>query len=421
MVPRGRPLGHTAALPIEFLKAVSVDEVRVRLRSGRPYSALLIDHATHGLDRDLVDLAIEKGAAVILVGGGHPAAGADLGVSAHLASGVGREELLRVLHQVATPVAAAPARGADQLLAPPDDSRTHAGRIVAVTGAGGAGRTTVAMALAQRLAADPRQRAMVCLADLALHAELALLHDAGDVVPGIVELVEAHRAGRPTIDDVRGLTWWVPERGYHLLLGLRRHRDWTSLRKRSIAAALDSLQRAFRIVVADIDADLEGERQTGSFDIEERNALARLTVDAASVVCAVGTPGIHGTHGLLRITRDLLDHGVPATSIVPVVNRAPRRSSERAEVARALRELLPPTSATGALQPAVHLGVRRRLDLDLRDARGARDSWAAPLAGTVGALLERLDEPSPQIDLDEPVAVTPGSLGAWTLQDGEVG
>lgn len=413
--------GHTAALPIEFVKAVSIDEVRVRLRSGRPYSALLVDHATHGLDRDLVDLAMENGTAVVLVGGGQPAAGTELGVSGHLDSRFGRDELLRVLHQVATPVAAAPALGADHLVVRPDESVVHAGRIVAVTGAGGTGRSTVAMALAQNLAADPRQRAMVCLADLALDADLALLHDAGDVVPGIVELVEAHRSGRPTIDDVRALTWWVPERGYHLLLGLRRHRDWTSLRKRSISAALDSLRRSFRIAVADVDADLEGERQTGSFDIEERNALARLSIDAASVVCVVGGPGVHGTHGLLRVTRDLLDHGVPASSIVPVVNRAPRRSRERAELTRALEELLPSTGGGEALRPPVQLGAQRRLDTDLRDGRPTRDGWAAPLSSAVTTLLDRLDDPAPTIDLDEPIAVVPGSLGTWTMQDGEVG
>ena len=35
------------------------------------------------------------------------------------------------------------------------------------------------------------------LADLCLHADLGLLHDAADVVPAVTELVEAHRVGRP--------------------------------------------------------------------------------------------------------------------------------------------------------------------------------------------------------------------------------
>ena len=77
---------------------------------------------------------------------------------------------------------------------------------------GGTGRSTVATALAQGLAGDPRNLDLVCLADLALHADQAMLHGATDVVPGVVELVEAHRTGAPSIDDVRGLTWHVTDR-----------------------------------------------------------------------------------------------------------------------------------------------------------------------------------------------------------------
>ncbi|MEQ1786458.1 MAG: hypothetical protein ABL966_05350, partial [Acidimicrobiales bacterium] len=57
----------SAMLPVEFVKAMSVEEVRVRLRSGRGYSALLVDDSLSGLDRDLVDLAREAGCSVIVV------------------------------------------------------------------------------------------------------------------------------------------------------------------------------------------------------------------------------------------------------------------------------------------------------------------------------------------------------------------
>ena len=91
------------------------------------------------------------------------------------------------------------------------------------------------------------------LADLALDADLAMLHDAGDVVPGVQELVESFRHGDP-----------APRRGplarrsrddhpYRLLLGLRRHRDWTVLRPRAFEAALDGLRSAFTNVIADVE------------------------------------------------------------------------------------------------------------------------------------------------------------------------
>src|SRR3546814_12010077 len=91
-----------------------------------------------------------------------------------------------------------------------------------------------------------------------------MLHDARDVIPGVLELVEAHRSGAPGPEDVRGLTFDIVTRRYRLLLGLRRHRDWTAIRPRALRSALDGLRRSFPLVVADVDADLEGRAATRS-------------------------------------------------------------------------------------------------------------------------------------------------------------
>ena len=50
--------------------------------------------------------------------------------------------------------------------------------VAMVCGPGGTGASTAAIALAQGLAADPRHPGPVLLADLALHAEQAMLHAA---------------------------------------------------------------------------------------------------------------------------------------------------------------------------------------------------------------------------------------------------
>ncbi|MEQ1788582.1 MAG: hypothetical protein ABL966_16135, partial [Acidimicrobiales bacterium] len=268
---------------------------------------------------------------------------------------------------------------------------------------------------AQGLAHDPRNLDLVCLADLALHAEQAMLNGAADVVPGLVELVDAHRAGTPETDDVRQLTWHVAERGYHLLLGLRRHRDWTAIRPRAFAASLDGLRRAFRVVVADVDADLEGERATGSVDVEERNGLARTTMTAADLVVVVGLPGMKGLHSLLRTTRDVVAHGVPSTHVLPIVTRAPRGPRARAEVTAAFGALLGSGGEVSGVPSPVYLGERRRLDDTLRDGTRLSDAWLAPLATTVQAVLDlQPDRVEPADETEralEPVA--PGSLGAW--------
>ena len=404
--------GNSAMLPIEFVKSMSVEEVRARLRSGRGFSALLIDDSLAGLDRDLVELARDAGCAVIVVDSGRSARQwGELGASAVLPLEFTRSELHQALAQVATPIRRSHADSqASAVTAGPLGYR---GALVAVTGAGGVGRSTVAMALAQGLAADPRYLDMVCLADLALDAEQAMLHGARDVVPGVVELTESHRSGTPSIDEVRALTWRVNERGYQLLLGLRRHRDWTAVRPRAFSAGLDGLRRSFRVVVADVDADVEGEHISGSLDVEERNTMARVTTTAADLIVVVGQPGMKGLHGLLRTTRDLLAHGIEGRRLLPLLNRAPRSPRARSELAEAFGDLLGTQADLGVPTP-VHLMERRHLDDLLRDGARLPDSWLSPVAGTVRALLDRDDDRRTAPIAEDLVAIRPGSLGTWT-------
>lgn len=409
---------NTAMVPVEFLKAMSSEEVRARLRAGRSYSALLVDDGVPGLDRDLIHQATEVGCAVIVVTGERASRSwTDVGATAVLAAGFDRGELLHVLGQVATPIArtddASTTSGSEGAAA------GFRGHLLAVTGPGGTGTSTVAAAIAQALGRDPRFAGLVCLADLALDADQGVLHGAPDVVPGVVELVEAHRSGIPSIDDMRRLTWTVPHRGYDLLLGLRRRRDWTAVRPRAFGAALDGLRRGYRAVVADVDRDLDGEAATGSIDIEDRNAMARTTVSAADLVVVVGAPGVKGLHSLLRCMRDVLALGVSGDRLLPLVNRSPRGPRARAEITAAVGELLDPGSVLGVPSP-LHIGERRGLDEVVRDGGRLPDGWIAPLGRAVAALLERPPAAEPGAagtGSPELVPVAPGSLGSWTDQD----
>ncbi len=414
-----------AALPLDFVKVVSIEEVRARLRSGRPFSALLVDGASPGLDRDLVELAAAHGCAVLVVDDGRGRAWPEAGVAQALATPLERPALLDALRAHARPIRR---HDAPALLARPlaDAEAGWRGRLVAVTGAGGVGRSTLAMALATGLAADPRDRGLVALADLSLDAQQALLHDAGDVVPGLLELFEAHRTGRPSPDEVRRLCFVVGDRGYDLLLGLRRHRDWTALRRAVFRAALDGLRRAYRTVVADVDADVEGERESGSVDIEERNLVARTALPAADLVLVVGAPGLAGLHSQLRVIRDLLGLGVEAPRVLPVINRAPRNPRARAEAGGALARLLtadglPP----GLAATPVFVPDRRGVDEALRDGAAPPSALVAPVTDAARALLERLPAAAAVGSGDgdgvgrgaasQAVPVVPGSLGSWAL------
>ena len=195
-------------------------------------------------------------------------------------------------------------------LAADDAGSRWRGRLVAVTGDGGAGTSTVAMALAQGLARLPGNTGSVVLADLAGCGDLAMYHDVRDVMPGLQELVEAHRSTTPSRAVVRRLLFDIDERGYSLLLGLRRSRDWTALRPRALDAAVESLRASFRAVVADVRPEFDGEAETGSVDLEERNGPSRVAVVGADVVVVCGDASLKGIHALIRTERDVLGVGV---------------------------------------------------------------------------------------------------------------
>ncbi len=403
------------SLPLEFVKCVSAEELRARLMSGRSFSAVLVDAGLSAVDRDLIDLAAGRGCPVLAVDDGR---GRDLGivgVAALLPTDIDRNDLLEAFRAHTKMIGAVDAvPGSEGGIAVVSGWR---GRLVAVTGRGGTGSSTVAMALTQGLGGDARYAGMVALADLSLDADLALLHDARDIVPGIQELVEAHRAGRPSTDDIRRLTFAIANRNYYLLLGLRRHRDWAALRPRALEAAIDGLRRTFRIVVADTDPDLEGEDQCGCYEVEERNLMARATITRADVVIAVGTSGIKGMHGLVHVIHDLREHGVAPDRILAVVNAASRNARAKAEFTRTFAELTGAVHQGDPVVGPIFLPDRRGVDDLHRDGARLPMSLTGPLVGAVQSVLDGSSGRIAAGSGSAPAPIAPGSLGTWSDQE----
>lgn len=425
-----------AAIPAEFVKCVSAEELRARLASARAFSAALLDGGLPATDRDLIAAVREASCAPIVVGNERGRDWIALGAAATLPPTLSRTELLDVLAAHATMV-----RTGDALPHPEAEPHAQAADrapLVAVCGSGGTGASSVAIALAQGLAeASDATQPPVLLADLCRRADQAMLHDARDIVPGVQELVDLHRGRRPTVAEVWSQTFYVAERGYHLLLGLRRPRYWSALRPRSFEAALASLRQAFAAVICDVEPDLEGEDEGGSLDVEERNLMARTAAGQADGVFAVGRPDLVGLHGLVRLIADLVAFGVPADRIVPVINRAPRRPRLRAELTQALHQLVtpmlgdlggvprdprvnpaggPPGSRTAVTYlPPVFL-PSRRVSEALRDGVPVPAPLSAVLVGAYEGLLIRA-LPDRATPIGEPVPVVPGSLGALTGQE----
>jgi hypothetical protein len=397
-------------VPLEFLKCVTAQELTARLRAGRALSAVLLDGGTPGTDRDVIAEALAHGCVVIVVD--HDPAGRNwsaLGATAVLPSDFTPGDLITALDTHASPIGRVAQSTSSMHVSP---SGEH-GRLVAVCASGAAGATTVAMAVAQGLSTSCDSRGRVVLADFALDADMAVLHDVGDVIPSIRELVDAHRNGTPVDDDVRSYCFDMSERGYHLLLGLRRHREWTTIRPRAFDAALTTLRAHFGVVVADVSSDLEGEAQCGSIDVEERNYLARATTRQADAVVVVGRAGVKGVHRMVRLIATLTDHGVDRSRVLPVVNCAPRSRGQRAELGATLDELTRDAPSATAISRLVFLPELRHADDLARDGDPLPGPFAATVADAVATLLGRLEPRAPTTAELEPVAVEPGSLGTW--------
>jgi len=398
---------NAGSIPAEFVKCVSTEEVRTRLSGGRVFSALLVDGSTPGLDRDLIDRAADAACAVIVVGGSRT--GRDwgaVGAAAQLPAGFERKDLVDTLASCAVMIGRAD-RAPE--LGGAEGEPGWQSPLIAVTGPGGTGASSAAIALAQALAADIRNTGAVLLADLCLQTDQAVLHDVGDVVPGVQELVDGFRSGHLEGQEIRALTYSIAVRGYDLLLGIRRRSAWSTIRPRAFEAAVRAVRSSYRAVIADIEADLEGEDDGGSADVEERHLMARTVCADATAVVVVGAPGVQGLHALARTITEVLAYGVPSARVVPVVNRAPRSARTRAEMSAALVGLLPRWA--GASMPSPIYLPERRVDESIRDGARMPEALCAPLLGAYRAVEARAGE-----DAVRPVApqlVAPGSLGAW--------
>lgn len=388
----------SGAAPVELVKCLTVEEARAVLGTGRQLSALLVDGDTPGLGRDLIADVRAQGAVTLVVSDGRVHRDWDaLGCATTLDSSFTTEDLLAALERHARPVARHVHRPT-HLVVEPAPARSH---LIGVTGSGGAGASTVAMCLAQTLAAGVGSLALV---DGARLGDLPMYHDVGDVIPGLPELVDAHRVDEPDPDDVRALLFSIEERGYDLLLGVRGPRDWVAMRPQNLQAAITGLGRAYDTVVVDHDPDLEGEALTGSLGVEDRHAVARTVVRAADLVLAVGLPGVKGAQDLVRLVRSVAAEGVPVERILPVVNRAPRSPAARASMTRALAEL---ASVEGTTHPPLFLRAAGGVESAHQRAGRLPDSLCRPLGRTVRRLLLELGARNRH---DEPHAIRPGEL-----------
>lgn len=379
-----------AALPIELSKALSADELASRFANGHRPSAVLVDERVSGLDRDLLDAATRSGALVIVVTSDVPNRDwVRLGAATTLPSDFEEHQLLRCVRHGAARAEAAPLDTVTSIEAARPDGYPS-GRVpelVAVCGGAGAGSSTIAQLLAQGASTRPGRVGDTCLVDLATRAHQALLHDTGDVLPGLQELVEAGRSTHLDGERLASLVWKLDGLAYDLVIGLRRTQDWTAVTPKAFEAALTALLDHYGTVVADIDSEFDGEQETGSLDIEERNHRSRRTVEIAGLVIVCGTPTVKGFHDLVNTCDRLRHHDVPSDSLARVVNFAPRGPRARARLSAELARFDP----SGADIPTTFVETRTGLEACRRAGAPLPTSMVRRTAATLLALIDGID------------------------------
>ncbi len=349
-----------ASIPVDFIKCVSVAEIQARLDAGEIFSAVVVGVETAELTRDFVSEMIASGAPVFLVASTKNGAEVDwsqLGISAVLPPDFRRTDLIDALNIHATPLTQQPGPRLRTWTGP-----TTQGQLVAVTGSGGTGVSVLSAALTQQLAA---QRVTALLADLALNASQSVIHDTRDVLRGMQDLAEACRGGWLDQDELGSYLFCPQGRGYHLLCGLRRRRDWAGISDRSMRVMLEGLCRSYQLLVAEVEPDVSTADAAAGTAIESTH-IARAVIERSDAVVVVGVPSMLGVHAMVRILSELTRMSVPASRIIPVLNRMQRRFGDRREVAAALSNLLADTAGAD-IRDIVFVDESPYLEAALRD------------------------------------------------------
>ena len=339
LVDRSRPLGHRG------VGAGRVREVRLGGGAARPpaqrAAALGRVCSTAGSPASIATSSTWRPTSrcpTLVVAGDVERDWSALGATAVLGPSLTRGDLLEALSEHATPI-----NRVEQVSLPDDEVPATAGfrgRLIAVTGRGGTGRSTLAMALAQGLGADLRYSGTVCLADLVPPRR-----------PGRAARRSRRRARRagarrgppqrhpaPRATSARS-TFDVPSAATACCSACAATATGRPCGPAPCEAALDGLRRAFRLVVADVDADFEGEAETR---LDRRRGAQRAgphrrrAADARRRRRAAGAegPARPGPHGRRRARSSA---STPAASSPSSTRRraAPRA---RAELTRAFAD-----------------------------------------------------------------------------------
>lgn len=387
----------------EYLPCDGPADLLSRLATGRRFSAVLVDQRATGLDREMVRRSLAADCPVIVVGGPADAPRlAGLGATVHVpdpddGGSIGDDALAVALADHAHPIGPVD----DLRFGPRIEDRSRSGwtgRLVAVTGPGGSGASTVARALAAGLVDDPRLRGEVLLVDACLQADQAHLHGIDEPADDLRAATQAHRGGDPDGATLRRLLVEPPGCRYRLLPGIRRRGDWPAIGGPTLAAALRNLRDHHLATVVDVDPMVDLAPVHQPVGPATPGEPSRIVVELADLVVLVHHDDAP-RRAADRVVADLLEAGLPSDRLVRLEVGGPRRRTLRGPRRGRRRGTGPRDQAHGDdPPPAADLLVTEPIG----DPRTAAD-----LASRILAILDRLPARPDAADL--PVAT--GSLG----------
>lgn len=198
---------------------------------------------------------------------------------------------------------------------PPGSTRpATAGRVLAVWGSSGSGRTTVAAALAAEFARRQRRTILVDADPYggALAQQLGIL----DEVSGLLAAVRLDAAGR--LEEGLGSVQRSLDRHLSVVTGLPRADRWVEVRPGTLESLL-AVARVRAEVIVDTGFSLE-EEPLPNAGRPGRNQLTTEAIDVADDVLVIGRPD---PVGLSRLARGLVEVGErrPGRPVQVVVNR----------------------------------------------------------------------------------------------------
>ncbi|MHB8189761.1 MAG: hypothetical protein ACYDHP_04950 [Ferrimicrobium sp.] len=281
------------------------------------------------------------------------------------------------------------------------DTLTHLPAIlVPVLARGGAGGSTVAMALSQALAAHTQ----TTLIDLKVNPELAMLHDLVGSHRHLDQLVLALSRNLPANEIDRYLNL-IPNRRYRLGTAQRGIERWQAITPGLYPDFLRSFLNDGGAVVADLEPQLYCGTQVGLPDLDEFTFLPRATLQSARCAVIVSRADLKGRFSGVNLAQEVLRLSSQCELLVFVVNAVTGKPREMTRIRHETETLL--GEALGSRfrhLPKVQIVAIPSTPLDDIHRRVAQlpDEVINPLDSIVTDLLLL---PPPQIDLPKSIAI----------------